>query len=903
MSEDFQPRTSSRARVGLGLRLLLLLSGVAAFSTGLALSLQDQALSSDLRRAALGRADRAAASVELLVESHLGATTERFSAISRTPALRATLEVHDAPTLNFYAESLRSREGASSIAFIDRTGAVSASAGDAALVEQSTTASEPHLFSVDEHAYAVVSIPLVTDGAVIGRLVAVELIASSLLETWAELSSADVSFVPRSRERSDAVVRVVRSLGDLDLEVAVSLRDEQIALSHSRQNLLVAGGVALALAFFVSVGVSGSITRPIRAIQSAAGRIGEGEFGTRIDINRSDEIGDVARAVDDMGDRLANYRSQVEAQTSQLERSITDLEASRGQLANAQRLAQMGSWELDSQSGEIHGSDEFRSLFGLQPDPKPIDPAWLLESVHTDDRDEVRRAVVACLEGAAALRIDCRVVRADLPERVMHIQARVQLEQAAPGQRLEGTIQDVTERRRAEEQIRYLNHYDPLTGLGNRSLFHERLEIQLKQARRIGARVGVFHLDVDRFKRINDTFGPSMGDQLLKDVADRLVETLRSTDSAGRQSAENAISRLGGDEFTLVLRQADSGPDFTIVARRLIDAVSRPFKVGEHDVVVGASVGISVFPDDGNEVEDLVQNAASALNHAKGQGGQGVQFYAGSMNEEALRRLMLENELRRALDRDEFELHYQPKVCLATARVMGAEALVRWRNADGQLISPGLFIPIAEETGLIGQIGDWVTRTACHQIAAWAEAGLAVSVSVNLSIHQFSHADIADRIRSILRETGAPPALLELEITESTLMQDERDVVSALESLREIGVRVSLDDFGTGYSSFAHLRSLPVDTIKIDRSFVIDVAESESDAALAASIVSMGRALGLDVIAEGVETEAQRDVLARAGCDEMQGFLVSQAVEADAFRDIVRKRGWGRRDSRKSETL
>ena len=585
MGEDFQPSAARRTRVGLGLRLLLLVSGVASLSTALALGLQDRVLASDLRRAADGRAERAAAAVELLVESHLASLTERYRAISRTPALRATLEVDDAPTLRFYADSLRTREGAAAIAFFDHAGEVSARVGEAALLEGAATERLPDLVRVGADAFAVVSIPLETRGQPIGRLVAAEVVDSTLLESWSELSGAEVVFEDEAPSAGDSISRTVRDLDGLALAVVISLRDEQQALLNSRRNLLMAGGVALALAFGVSLAIARSITRPIRAIQTAAGNIGEGAFDTRIGTRRSDEIGDVARAVDDMGERLADYRSQVEAQTRQLESSIVELEESQIQLANAQRLAQMGSWELDPASGEMYGSAEFRALLGLPEDRKPIDPEWLLAAIHEADRDEIREAALACLDGAATLRVDCRFARPGLPERVMHVQARVESDGRRPGQRLEGTIQDVTERRRAEEQIRYLNHHDPLTGLGNRRLFIERVEIQIQQARRSRARVGVIHLDVDRFGRINDTFGPSLGDQLLKDVADRLVATLDEAAPMGRQGAESVICRLGADEFALCLPD-DQGPGLSIVARRLADAMARPFHVAGHEVPV-----------------------------------------------------------------------------------------------------------------------------------------------------------------------------------------------------------------------------------------------------------------------------------------------------------------------------
>lgn len=892
MEGDPRSNRPNRARLGLGVRLLFLLCGVAALSTGLALGLQDRALSGDLRGAAQKRVERAAASIRLLADAHLSGLEERYRAISRTPALRATLEVGDGPTLAFYAETLRSREQAAAIAILDQDGDVSVLTGEGEIARRAIDQSELRLFESGGRPFAVASVALETAGEMVGRLVVAEALHDAVLRRWAELIGADVTLAGGCAESARDVVRVIEPVAGLDLCVAVSLRDEQQAIENSRLNLLEAGGFALALAFVVSIVVSRGLVRPITAIQQAARRIGRGDFEARVDASRSDEIGDVARAVDEMGDRLAAYRHMVEEQTRQLRQSIVELECSQDDLANAQRLAQMGSWYLDLESGALHGSDEFRQIMRLSDDVKPTGMEALVALVHEDDRDDLRQAFDACLDGAVTMRMDCRVPVDDSSERVLHVQAQLQEPAKGRGRRLEGTVQDVTERRRSEEQIRYLHHHDPLTGLGNRLLCSERLEIQIKQAHRAQTKLGVLVVAVDRFKRINDTLGPSVGDALLKGIAGRLVTIVRETGRIGRQDAEAAISRLGSDEFAVVLHEPGATHDLAIAARRILAGLARPFELGGHEVVVGASIGITTYPDDGEDVEVLLQNAAAAMAHAKQQGGGNFQFYAESMNEESLRRLIIEGELRHALDREEFELHYQPKICLASGRVAGAEALVRWRDANGQPISPAVFIPIAEETGLISRLGDWVMRTAARQIASWQEQGLDIAVSVNLSIHQFRGAPIADRVNELVREFGFDASLLELEITESTLMHDERSVVSQLETLRELGVRVSVDDFGTGYSSFAYLRRLPADAIKIDRSFVVAIADSRADAALAESIVSMGRALGLEVIAEGVETAAQRDLLAGYGCDLMQGFLVSPAVPAARFQEIVDRLGW-----------
>jgi predicted signal transduction protein with EAL and GGDEF domain len=363
-----------------------------------------------------------------------------------------------------------------------------------------------------------------------------------------------------------------------------------------------------------------------------------------------------------------------------------------------------------------------------------------------------------------------------------------------------------------------------------------------------------------------------------------LVASVRDTDLGARHELPSAISRLGGDEFTVLLEGLQEAQDLAKVARRILDSLSRPFQLGGHEVVTSGSIGITAWPEDGNDVEVLLRNADAAMYHAKEQGRNNYQFYAQSMNQVALRRLILEGKLRRALEQGEFEIHYQPKVSLADGRITGLEGLLRWRDPEFGLVMPGDFIPIAEETGLIGPLGEWVARAVCRQIADWTRRGLpAVPISLNLSAHQFRSDKLVAQIWDALRESAVDPRRLELEITESTLMHDAQRVVAQLQELRTLGIQISLDDFGTGYSSLSYLRRLPVDALKIDRSFVRDIGTRSEDAALAAAIVSMGKALRLRVVAEGVELEEQRALLRGWGCDEMQGFLVSPALSPDAL--------------------
>jgi len=564
-------------------------------------------------------------------------------------------------------------------------------------------------------------------------------------------------------------------------------------------------------------------------------------------------------------------------------RNLADLRTSEERLAKSQRIARLGNWTLLGQDRGIEGSIEYRRILGLPQDDKPVAASTVLERVHFGDRALLTETVRDCIESGAPLRVDFRIRFPDGSERVLHAEGQVPTSPFADAGILEGTIQDVTERKRAEEQIRFLAYHDGLTGLGNRRLFQERLDMAIARARRDETLLGVLYLDLDHFKRINDTLGHSVGDALLKKVADTVVACVRESDVVARQELGSAVSRLGGDEFSILLTDLIDVTDLAKVARRILEAIQKPFQLEEHEVVISGSIGITAWPSDGDDGEILLRNADTAMYHVKQRGRNGHQFFAPSMNELALRELVLEGKLRRGLDNGEFEVHYQPKVSLRNGKVCGFEALTRWRDPNEGLISPTEFIPVAEETGLIDRLGDWVIREVCAQIVRWRRQGVAVvPVSINLSAHQFRDGTLVERVSRAIEATGVDPTDLEMEITESTLLGDERAVVSDLHRLRALGVQISIDDFGTGYSSIAYLRRLPVDAIKIDRSFVAEITEARDDAALAAAIVSMGRAIRLRVIAEGVETAGQRELLAAWGCDEMQGFLFSRAVPADA---------------------
>jgi len=449
-------------------------------------------------------------------------------------------------------------------------------------------------------------------------------------------------------------------------------------------------------------------------------------------------------------------------------------------------------------------------------------------------------------------------------------------------------FRDITQHKRSEEQLLYQAHHDALTGLPNRTLLLDRLALALPAAERQNRRVGVLFLDIDRFKLINDTLGHTLGDQLLQQVAGRLVRRVGTT---------NTVARLSGDEFTVLLEGIESYQDAVDVAQQVLHSfLHEPFRLGGNEYVLTPSIGIAIYPEDGRDVETLVGSADTAMYRAKEQGST-YHLYEPSMNALAMQRLALENDLRKAFERAEFVVYYQPKLCLTTERIVGMEALVRWLHPTRGLVPPSEFIPLAEETGLIVPLGEWVLRTACAQARRWQEAGHPLLLSVNLSARQFSQQDLTASVDRILRETALPPELLEVEITESIAMTDVEQAIAILHQLKALGVHISIDDFGTGYSSLGYLRKFPIQTLKIDKSFVQDIGLHDptlaDDGAIAASIIALARSLQLIAIAEGVETEHQRQFLADHGCDQMQGYLFAGPLPAPEFERLLIQRSAG----------
>jgi diguanylate cyclase (GGDEF)-like protein/PAS domain S-box-containing protein len=516
-----------------------------------------------------------------------------------------------------------------------------------------------------------------------------------------------------------------------------------------------------------------------------------------------------------------------------------------------------------------------------------LGPAGVVETaIHSEDRrsyhEHLARITTAPVGGISFDAAEYRVWRHDGGLEWVHSRAVVlsRDEQGGPRQVI-FTLSLITERKHAEQLLDYQAHFDLVTGLPNRFYYFDRLEERIARAKAEGGQFAVCVIDLDRFNQINDSLGHDAGDDVLAQVADRLRRVI---------DGDTLLARMGGDEFTMVLGEARTAEAASRVAQRLLAALEEPIALDGHELFISASAGIAIYPLDGGDATTLLKHADSAMYRAKAAGRNGVSWFVPELGRATVARLELGNQLRRAIDQHQFVLHYQPQVDLITGRAVGVEALIRWRHPDRGLIPPGDFIAVAEESHLMARISAWVLQESCRQAAAWIRAGLPdIRMGVNISARHFERDDIVQRAANALQQSGLPPHLLDLEITESVLMRDPEGSAVRIEQLRAMGVRVSIDDFGTGYSSLAYLQRFPVDTLKIDRSFVWAMGDpANGSTALVQAIIALAHSLGLTVVAEGVETTPQHEILKGLGCDEAQGFLYARPAPPDEVWEILR---------------
>ncbi len=572
-------------------------------------------------------------------------------------------------------------------------------------------------------------------------------------------------------------------------------------------------------------------------------------------------------------------------------RTRLELERRKSELARAQDLARMGSfeWHRRGRRGLLLSPEALR-VCGFSPQDE-VGPRKLLRMVPADERHALLQSLRACLKQTSLLALDVPLVLCDGRQRVVRVEAEPEFNEHGQGAGYTGILQDVTDRRQAEDKIRHLANFDSLTGLPNRRQLIWRAERALESAKRMQHQCALLLIDLDRFKNINDTLGHSAGDDLLVEVSRRLRTCVRHSDQLMEGAAESsgtrthraleAVGRYGGDEFVALLPEVGEDLEAERVARRMLEAMRDPIFVGGQECFVTASVGISIFPRDGQTVVDLLRNADIAMYSAKAQGKNATAIYSPHLAGRGREKLELESALNRAIERNELVLHYQPKIDVRTSRLVGAEALMRWQRG-GKLVPPGDFIPLAEDTGLIVPLSEWALREAARQVRVWQQQfGFDDAIAVNLPAHMFARSDLVEHIHECVTSNNVPHRSIRLEITEDNLMKELQSVIPSLHRLNEIGVEIAIDDFGTGYSSLAYLTSLPISELKIDRGFVRDLGITPQSSAVVSAIIALARSLGLRVVAEGVETLRQMEVLHRLGCGVMQGFLFSRPVMPD----------------------
>jgi len=573
---------------------------------------------------------------------------------------------------------------------------------------------------------------------------------------------------------------------------------------------------------------------------------------------------------------LIGYRIQYILRSSM---ALENLKQSEARLMDAQRIANLGSWEIDLVSCEVYWSQEVYDIFGIKPDNGKISHDVLMNAIHPNDNKLVTACIQKALSQESTFNFECRIITQGGRERTILTKARINRDGSAKATWVVGFIQDITERKEVEEKIRQLAYYDTLTGLPNRTLFQDNFANATSLATRTKTQIGILFIDLDRFKIINDTLGHAVGDKVLKIVAERLNAGIRKYDYITRELMENIdaeIARFAGDEFIILLKNVRDHFGAAKVAQRIQDSLTEPYTIDGTEIIVTPSIGISLYPVDGERLEDLIKFADIAMYHAKELGRNNFQFYSRALDTTAKDHLVLEGQLRNAIKRNELFVCYQPIIRVPSGDVSGVEAMVRWRHPERGILSASAFVPMAEETGLITEIDEWVLRTVCRQIKIWQDQfDHRWMVSVNISGRNFKKRILLETVRRTTAIAGIDLRWLKLEITEGVLIDNDSYVLSTLNSLKEMGIRLALDDFGTGYSSLGYLRKFPLDILKIDKSFVKDILVDPDCASITTAIIALSRNLKIDTIAEGVETKEQMEFLLQNGCEKQQGNYFS----------------------------
>ncbi len=648
----------------------------------------------------------------------------------------------------------------------------------------------------------------------------------------------------------------------------IAFADVTRILTHTLAGLVLATLLVFAAAWF---GGDVFLLRKIRALVDTTRRLGQGELDTRTGLAHGrDEIGQLAGAFDEMAATL-------HARNTEFVRVMEALGDSEERFRGLVETSSDWIWEVDANGAYTYASPKVKDLLGYAPEEVVGKTPFDFMPPEESARVGVLFAdIVAARQPFERLE---NVNRHKDGRRVVLETSGVPIldrDGALLGYR--GIDRDITDRKRAEEHLTFLAYHDPLTGLPNRLLLLDRLHQAMIEAARHERRVAAVCLDLKNFKNVNDTLGHDTGNRVIQAVAERLVAGVRAGDS---------IARLGGDEFCILLADIAQIEDVAHVTQKIRAQLEQPLTVAGHTLHLTATMGISLYPADGADPEALLKNADIAMYRAR-ERDEGYEYYAPDMTVNAAERLALENDLRQALARQELLLHYQPQVSLASGVITGVEALLRWRHPVHGMVSPAKFIPLAEETGLILPIGEWVLRTACTQARAWVDAGRPLRVAVNLSARQFRQPGLDGLIRAVLEETGLDPGTLDIELTESIIVRDPAAVTGILAGIEKLGVQISIDDFGTGYSSLSYLKRFPLDVLKIDQSFVRDIATDPDDAAIVRAIITMAQALGIQTIAEGVETREQLAFLRENGCGAMQGYYFSRPVPGEEISAMLR---------------